>query len=141
MRPAHILYPVAAMLGLTCIVMAAMLRERVAEIKARKLHLREIPTSSKMNVVLENTRAADNYKNLFEMPVLFYALAVALFAANMASPVFVGLAWLYVALRCAHSCVHVTYNKIRHRFNLFVASSAVLVLMWGGFIFQLVRYS
>jgi hypothetical protein len=141
MKPVHILYPVAAMIGLTTVVAVVMLRERIAEIKARQLHLRDIPTSSKMNVVLENTRGADNYKNLFEMPVLFYALCVALFAAHMASPVFVGFAWAYVALRCAHSYVHVTYNKIRHRFNLFVASAAVLLVMWGGFIFQLVRYS
>ena len=36
------------------------------------------------------------------------------------------LAWLYVALRYAHSAIHCTYNRVMHRFAVFIASMLVL---------------
>ncbi len=133
----QILYPVAAMLLLTCIVMTLMLRERVGEMKARKLHLKTMPSSSQMSATLQNTRAADHYKNLFEMPVFFYVLCAALLATETVGAGIVAMAWVYVALRVVHAVIHVGYNRIMHRFYAFVASTALLVVMWAAFIMQL----
>ena len=137
MSQVQILYPVAAMLLLTCVVMVFMLGERIAGMKQRKLHPKTMPSSSQMAATLQNTRAADHYKNLFEMPVFFYALCVALLATEMAGPGIVLMAWIYVALRVAHSVIHIGYNKIRHRLAVFVASTTLLVMMWAAFIAQL----
>jgi hypothetical protein len=40
------------------------------------------------------------------------------------------LAWLYVALRAAHSLVHLTYNKVFHRLSVYAASNVVLLALW-----------
>ena len=39
------------------------------------------------------------------------------------------LAWAYVALRMAHTIVHLSYNRVTHRFIVFAASNGVLVAM------------
>jgi hypothetical protein len=125
------LYPIAALILLTFIVMFAMLKERIAEMKERRIHPQSAPSSSQMSSVLKNTKGADNYKNLFELPTLFYVLCVILMLTTKAiSPVLLGLAWLYVALRFWHSFVHVGYNKVMTRFKIFLASAIVLLAMW-----------
>ena len=134
MNQVHILYPMAAMMVLTCIVMALMLRERVAEMKERRIHPQKVASSSQMSATLQNTRAADNYKNLFEMPVFFHALCLAVLATETAGPGMVVAAWAYVGLRCVHSAIHLGYNKVMHRFYVFLASCVLLAGMWVAFI-------
>jgi hypothetical protein len=60
-----------------------------------------------------DTRASDNYRNLFEGPVLFYVAALAAFALKVVTPAILVLAWLYVACRRAHSLVHCTTNRVQ----------------------------
>ena len=45
----------------------------------------------------------------------------------------VALAWLYFALRVAHSLVHLTYNNVFHRLGCYAASSVVLAALWLRF--------
>ena len=135
----QIVYPMLAMLALTCVVMVAMLRERTAEVKERGLAMRDIPSGSQMSAVLQNTRAADHYKNLFEMPVFFHALCLALLATEMVGVGMVVAAWAYVALRVAHAAIHLTYNRIKHRMRVFAASTTLLMVMWVVFALQLAQ--
>jgi hypothetical protein len=139
MNPISILFPLAAMLLLVCVVMVLMLRERVNEMKARRIHPQKLPSSSQMSATLQNTRAADHYRNLFEMPVLFYALCLALLATQAVSSGFVLAAWAYVALRVVHAVIHLGYNTVMHRFTVFALSSTLLVLMWIVFVVQLLQ--
>ena len=127
---AQILYPIAVLVALVMVTAALMLRERVQEMKARRIHPRKVATSSQMAGLLQNTRAADNYKNLFEMPVLFYACCLALLALQAVTPLQLGLAWGYVVLRLLHSFIHVGYNNVMHRFSMFALSAVVLLVMW-----------
>jgi hypothetical protein len=48
--------------------------------------------------------------------------------------VFLAAAWAYVALRALHSLIHVTYNRVTHRFLVYVASTLLLFGMWIAFI-------
>jgi hypothetical protein len=133
------LYPIAALILLTFIVMFAMLKERIGEMTERRIHPQSAPSSTQLNAVLKNTKGADNYKNLFELPTLFYVLCVILiFTTKPLSPVLLGLAWAYVALRSWHSFVHVSYNKVMHRFKIFLASTVVLGVMWVSAVLQLI---
>jgi len=72
------------------------------------------------------------------MPVLFYVLCMSLAIVGMEHPVFIVGAWAYVALRALHAAIHLTYNRVLHRFMAFVASSLVLFLLWAFFAWQLV---
>jgi hypothetical protein len=132
-----IFYPMAAMVLLVAVVMSLMLRERIREMKARRIHPSRVASSSQMAAVLQDTRGADNFRNLFEMPVLFHALCLALYASGQTTPLMLGAAWAYVALRYAHSFIHIGYNRVEHRFLVFAASALLLVLMWLGLVLQL----
>ena len=68
-----IFLPAAAMVLLTGAVLVRMFLERKRQVRAERIHFREIPSGSQMAARFVDTRAADNYRNLFEMPVLFYA--------------------------------------------------------------------
>jgi hypothetical protein len=88
---------------------------------------------------LQDTRAADNFRNLFELPVLFYlALVVADLTAQVTLPV-LALAWLFVALRIVHSAIHCGYNKVMHRFQAYFAGGVALWLLWAVLAVGLLR--
>ncbi len=86
-----------------------------------------------------DTRAADNYRNLFEAPVLFYVALVAAFASMQVTAVTLGLAWAYVALRYVHSYIHCGYNRVGHRLYVFLASNVVLWALWLVLLIGLLR--
>ena len=76
---------------------------------------------------------APGHRNLFEAPVLFFAVCGALAITDTVTPLQLGLAWAYVGLRTVHSIIHVTYNRVIHRFLAYVASLVILFLMWALF--------
>lgn len=67
------------------------------------------------------------FMNLLEVPVMFYLLCLMCFITGLVTPLVCTLAWVYVALRVAHSLIYLTYNRVFHRFLVF-ASSNMLVL-------------
>ena len=108
------------------------------------LYATRIPAISRHRVVYDPARPAhefhdqlpasvrwkaDNYNNLMEQPTLFYAVAVALALLGAASRLDLTLAWIYVALRVAHSLVQVTVNRVAFRFPLFMAATLILLVM------------
>ena len=72
---------------------------------------------------------SDNLKNLFEVPVLFYALVLYLFVMREVDGVYVVAAWMFVAFRVAHSIVHCTFNWVRLRFFLYLIATLALWFM------------
>ncbi len=126
-----------AMVLLTFVVGLAILFTRVGEMRRRQIHPRAVSTSTKMAATFENVKPADNFRNLFEVPVLFYALVgVALAIGVVPSWLAMG-AWVFVALRVAHSVIHCTYNDVYHRLVVFLAGFVVLVALWVGFVMSL----
>ncbi len=49
------------------------------------------------------------------------------------------LAWVFVVLRWIHSAIQCSYNKVMHRFLVYVSGAIVLWLLWGVLAFGLVR--
>jgi len=78
-----------------------------------------------------------NLMNLLELPVLFYVACLAFYVGGIVDVAAVVLAWAYVALRAAHSVIHLTYNNVFHRLAAFAASNAVLLALWIRFAFAL----
>src|SRR5499427_2328543 len=66
---------------------------------------------------------SDNLKNLFEIPVLFYALVLYLFVTQQVDAVYVTAAWVFVVFRTLHSAVHCTFNHIMLRFYLYLLAT------------------
>ena len=69
---------------------------------------------------------SDNLKNLFEMPVLFYALALYLFVTSQVDAAHVYAGWMFAGFRALHSAVHCTFNLVLLRFWLYAVSTVAL---------------
>lgn len=78
-------------------------------------------------------QAANNFRNLLELPVLFYALIALLVATGLDDSVQVALAWAFVASRYAHSLIHLSYNSVPHRLTAFSLGVVILLVMWIRF--------
>lgn len=72
---------------------------------------------------------AHNYIHLMEQPTIFYATIFALVLLGQGTPLNVGLAWAYVALRIVHSVWQAKINTIPVRATLFFFFSAVLMVL------------
>jgi len=51
------------------------------------------------------------------------------------TPLVLGLAWTYAALRVAHSVIHTTRNDVDWRFRTFILSWIVLLALWVVLVF------
>ncbi|WP_187972909.1 MAPEG family protein [Aquibium microcysteis] len=80
----------------------------------------------------ESLFVRNNLANQFELPVLFHACCLALFASGGVGAVVLVFAWVFVASRYVHAAIHVTTNRIRHRQPAFIAGFLSLGAMWGA---------
>jgi hypothetical protein len=138
-KPSVIFWPVIVQVLLTLVVALRMYAVRVAEIRARRVNPQALATSRSAALQLENVAAADNFRNLFELPVLFFALCPILYVTGHVTSVQLGLAWAFVLFRCVHSFIHVTYNRVMHRFRVYLLSLVSVFTMWALFAAQLLR--
>ena len=131
MADTSMLRPVVALVLWTFMMWAWMYATRIPAIRRAKMKLDPYaPRGAQMAELPPEVRwKADNYNHLFEQPTLFYAIALTLALLGNASPLDLGLAWTYVAMRVVHSLVQATVNKIEVRFAIFFLSSLVLLTM------------
>jgi hypothetical protein len=134
-----IFWPMIALAALTFVVWLRMYFQRIGEMKAMRIHPQSIATSSAAAGKLQETSAADNFRNLFEVPVLFYAICLTLAITDRVTRTQFVLAWTFVALRIAHSVIHTTYNKVKHRFLVHVLGGTCVFVMWAVFAVALAR--
>jgi hypothetical protein len=133
------LLPAAALVGVTAIVWVRLYVVRFREMRTRHIAPQSLATSRQAAEALQQTGAADNFKNLFEVPVLFYVLCLAI-AVSGADSVFLAVgSWVYVLLRAAHSAIHCTYNNITHRFLVYASSTILLFVLWADLGLRLGR--
>jgi hypothetical protein len=84
---------------------------------------------------------ANNFRNLFEMPVLYFAIVPLLMITHQANHVQVALAWVFVILRVIHSFIHIVVRKVQIRAPVYWLGSAVLMAMWIGFAIDVANAS
>jgi hypothetical protein len=132
-----ILYPVVLLMAWTMVMWGWMYATRLPTIFKMKMKLDPYaPRGEQMNSLPPEVRwKADNYNHLFEAPTLFYGICIILAFIGEGKGLNVTLAWIYLSLRIIHSFVQATYNKIEHRFAIFILSSIVLI----GLIMNTIR--
>ena len=126
----NILLPVFALILLTFLVYPTVLISRIAAVRRGELtmdYFKNFDGGTPPESVIKTTR---NVAHLFEAPVLFYVACLMVVAIGFESALMVYLAWAYVALRYVHSAIHLTYNTVSHRLAVFLATQAVLVVIW-----------
>ena len=139
MTTTAIFWPVIAQVALTFVVTIRMYRVRIAEIRANRISPQSIANSRQAAEKLQDINASDNFRNLLELPVLFFAICPILYMTGNVSTLQLSLAWIFVALRCTHSFIHVTYNRVMHRFRAFFGSMICVFAMWVVLAVQLAR--
>lgn len=133
----EMLGPCVGMVSLTALVWIKLYVDRIGEMRRRRVDPQALASASAKAEILQKTAASDNFRNLFEVPVLFYVLCVAVTATGAATQALVTAGWAYVALRALHSLIHVTYNRVMHRFTVYAASTLLLFGMWAAFALAL----
>lgn len=123
--------PFLAMFFLTFVVWVYMYIRRISFITSNKVDSQKLATSGTLAQILPASVAnpSDNFKNLFEIPVLFYALVLYLFVTQQVDTVYVYAAWIFVAFRTLHSIVHCTFNLVMLRFYLYLGSATAVWFM------------
>lgn len=125
-----IFQPFFVLMLLTLIVWIYMYAKRIpfiekSNIPPEGLSAYELLKSSPPDVAAPS----DNLKNLFELPVFFYALCLYLFVTGNVDQLALVAAWVFVLFRVLHSLVHCTYNIPMLRFGLYIISALDLWFM------------
>jgi hypothetical protein len=129
MSPAAVLAPVFAQVLLIAIINYGKAWVRIGHTRRREVKIRDIALGQ--NTWPERaTQFGNNYRNQFELPVLFFALVAFALIAGKADVLFVVMAWIFVASRYVHAFIHVTSNRVSRRFFAFTVGSVTLYLMW-----------
>jgi hypothetical protein len=124
------LYPMFALVLLTIIVAAHLLRLRIKAVKAGQVRLSQLRLNQSADIPDTITQAARNYSNLFEVPVLFYTAGCLAMVLKHETIALIILAWLFVVARAAHSWIHLTRNNVIHRLRAFMAGNICVVAIW-----------
>ena len=126
-----LLLPAIAMVGLTFLVWCRLYVERLGQMRRLRVHPQQVASAAQMAARIPDSRASDNFRNLFELPVLFYLALWVASASGQGGAVVLGLAWAFVALRAVHSLVHCTSNRVMHRFYAYLGGALALWALWG----------
>jgi len=131
MSNSTILLPFFGVMLLTLVVWVYMYVRRTSYLLREKIDLRKVDTPEKAATVIPGTvsLASHNLKNLFELPVIFYAVCLYLFVSNSVDGIYLAAAWWFFAFRLVHSLIHCSYNKVEHRFAAYILAAIALWAM------------
>ncbi|PXW75158.1 hypothetical protein C7451_107127 [Blastomonas natatoria] len=128
-----ILQPVVVLLAWTMFMWAWMYVTRIPAMQQAKIDVANLKggTGKDLDAVLPQSVQwkAHNYNHLLDEPTIFYAVCIVLAIIGHGEGINVAVAWLYVALRIAHSLVQATVNRVAVRFLLFASSSMCLIVL------------
>ena len=117
--------PMFATLSLTFLVWVYLYVRRIRFITGNSLSPEQLAVPGALAELSppDVSNPSDNFKNLFEIPVIFYSLALYLFVTNQVDALYMAAAWVFVAFRALHSAVHCTINIVMLRFYLYLIST------------------
>jgi hypothetical protein len=126
----RIFAPFIGVMLLTLMVWLYMYARRIPFIIASKLTAQQLtPVEFARLSSPQVANPSDNLKNLFELPAVFYAVALYLYLAHQVDTPYLMAAWVFFGFRILHSLVHCTFNYVPLRFWLYAISALALWLM------------
>jgi hypothetical protein len=125
MQDSAIFAPFLGMMLLTLAVWLYMYARRLSFLFANKIDYRKIDTPDKAADVIPEKIACASYnlKNLFELPVLFYAVCIFLYVSGSVDTLYLVAAWWFFFFRIIHSYIHCTSNNVPQRFGAYAISA------------------
>ena len=131
MMAQQILQPMLAMMALTAVVWFVLYARRLPAMRKVGRSAQDYTTPDKGAALLPEAVSypAHNFRNLFELPVIFYALCLYLYVTATAASADVMAAWVFVGFRALHSLIHCTVNIVMARFFAYLAATLALWFM------------
>jgi hypothetical protein len=125
-----VLYPIFALFVLTAFSTVRLAALRLGAVKSGTVNPKFYRDYQGFEEPSHLRVASRHVINLYEAPVLFYAISIIAYVTHSGGFAIVAMAWTYVLLRYLHSYVHLTSNNVLLRFRLFALSQVVLVAIW-----------
>ena len=138
MNQATIFAPFLTTMLLTLIVWVYMYSKRIPLIQKSRINPNDLTAAELARISPRSvSNPSDNLRNLFELPTLFYGLALYLFVTGKVDQTYLIAAWVFAGFRILHSAVHCTVNIVMLRFWLYCISALALWFMllraaWGA---------
>jgi hypothetical protein len=133
-----ILWPTFVLVALIYAIWLFLFVKRIGHMKANPPRAADFETGeAALRYFTPVEMPANNLRNLFEMPVLYFALVPLLLITRHGNHIEVALAWIFVFLRVIHSIIHATNGPVKARFLVYLLSCVVLSAMWIGFAVDL----
>jgi hypothetical protein len=131
MNQAAIFSPFFATILLTMTVWIYLYIRRLPFILSLKINQQELAAAGVLEKISPPSviNPSDNFKNLFEIPVLFYAIVLYIFTTKQVDVLYLNVAWIFFGFRVVHSVVHCTFNLITLRFASYLISTLAVWFM------------
>ena len=124
------LYPMFIMVILTFVILLFTLRTRVSAVRKGEVSLSYYSLFQGEEVPEMVAKTSRHFSNLFEIPVLFYSAGVLYIALGLTDAITIYCAWIFVAARVVHTCIHLGYNNVMHRLVVFGIGNVSVLVMW-----------
>jgi hypothetical protein len=132
MHSSALLTPVFIQVFLTFLVMIQMGRARSASLAQSRTHPDKRDVALGQNKWSDAaTKAANNFSNQFELPVLFYAGVAFALLLKQVDFVMIAFAWAFALSRIVHAIIHLGPNVVRLRFLAYLVGGISLLGLWG----------
>ncbi|MBZ9823412.1 MAPEG family protein [Mesorhizobium sp. CA4] len=135
MRQTAIFWPMLAHVLLVYVVYLVMFKRRYLAVRSGEAKISQYKVRSTEPTSIATV--ANNLINQFELPVLFYALCLALFVTNGVNYLTLALMWLFIVTRYVHAWVHLDRNYVLHRSHAFFLGAGILLIAWIWFALHL----
>jgi hypothetical protein len=137
MQQTWILYPMFVMVLLSMLVGLRMLQLRYRAVLQDSLPRAYFKLNRGGKPPAYMMQVEQQYTNLYETPVLFYAVVILIYVLNMTDPFTLAISWAYIATRLIHAYVHMGQNKLANRRKIFLTSIATLAILWSYVLINL----
>jgi len=130
-----ILHPLIIMVVLTFLVAIRLGYFAINSVLKGKVHIKQLRVYDG-ELPIDYKSARQHYKNMFEIPILFYLLCTLLLINNNCTQLDVMLAWGFVIFRLLHSLIRIQNRDVNMRFGAFTGSFIMLVFGWSNFFLK-----
>lgn len=135
-----LLVPVLALAAWSLLILLVLIGRRAKHASAARISPQQMRNPDLAYEVCTESinNMANNFKHLFEVPVLFYVICVISTLIGATGFEMAALAWLFVVFRIVHSLIQCTANIVMLRLSVFALSVLVLLAMMGLVVVELI---
>ena len=133
-----ILIPIAPVIFLTLIVAVHMRYFAVKKaVKSRDVKFGYFKVY-RGNVPDYLLAARHHYKNMFELPLIFYVICILVYISDNLDSFDLWLAWGFVITKYVHSIIRMTTNYVPHRGIIFSISFLIVIVQYFYFFSKII---